>query len=157
MNEHIENALNELINTEIWSSNRYLSLQIHFERQQLPILSFWLNMQARSGIERICRMTSLIYRQGGRATIREATYNSREWGTTIEALDRMIEHENYMDGQVASLLKLTEMEDTDISQQIHQIYSQRFYVTSIFTEMLRIFGEESRRRLPFSDKLVHLE
>ena len=135
MNEHIENALNELINTEIWSSNRYLSLQIHFERQQLPILSFWLNMQARSGIERICRMTSLIYRQGG----------------------RMIEHENYMDGQVASLLKLTEMEDTDISQQIHQIYSQRFYVTSIFTEMLRIFGEESRRRLPFSDKLVHLE
>ena len=114
MNEHIENALNELINTEIWSSNRYLSLQIHFERQQLPILSFWLNMQARSGIERICRMTSLIYRQGGRATIREATHNSREWGTTIEALDRMIEHENYMDGQVASLLKLTEMEDTDI-------------------------------------------
>ena len=77
MNEHIENALNELINTEIWSSNRYLSLQIHFERQQLPILSFWLNMQARSGIERICRMTSLIYRQGGRATIREARWKIR--------------------------------------------------------------------------------
>lgn len=32
--------MNELINTEIWSTGLYLSLQVYFEDERLPILSF---------------------------------------------------------------------------------------------------------------------
>lgn len=35
--------MNELINTEIWSTGLYLSLQVYFEDERLPILSSWLN------------------------------------------------------------------------------------------------------------------
>ena len=39
MDKRIENAMNELINTEIWSTGLYLSLQVYFEDERLPILS----------------------------------------------------------------------------------------------------------------------
>ena len=39
--------MNELINTEIWSTGLYLSLQVYFEDERLPILSSWLNSQAQ--------------------------------------------------------------------------------------------------------------
>ena len=37
MDKRIENAMNELINTEIWSTGLYLSLQVYFEDERLPI------------------------------------------------------------------------------------------------------------------------
>ena len=46
IDKRIESTMNELINAEIWSTNLYLSLQVYFESEQLPILSSWLNTQA---------------------------------------------------------------------------------------------------------------
>ena len=34
MDKRIENAMNELINTEIWSTGLYLSLQVYFEDER---------------------------------------------------------------------------------------------------------------------------
>ena len=39
IDKRIESTMNELINAEIWSTNLYLSLQVYFESEQLPILS----------------------------------------------------------------------------------------------------------------------
>ena len=50
MDKRIEYAMNTLINTEIWSTNLYLSLQVYFEGQQLPILASWLSAQAQDTI-----------------------------------------------------------------------------------------------------------
>ena len=47
IDKRIESTMNELINAEIWSTNLYLSLQVYFESEQLPILSSWLNTQAQ--------------------------------------------------------------------------------------------------------------
>ena len=38
IDKRIESTMNELINAEIWSTNLYLSLQVYFESEQLPIL-----------------------------------------------------------------------------------------------------------------------
>lgn len=148
MNHQIEDALNELINIEIWSANQYLSLQVYFEQQRLPILAHWLSLQAQSSIHRICRMTEMIYRMGGSTEIRQARHEPRNWTTNVEALNRMISYERYMDGQIASVIKLAEIDNFAIHTFVSQLYAHRLYVTGIFTEMLRIFSEEVRRRLP---------
>ena len=53
MDKRIENAMNELINTEIWSTGLYLSLQVYFEDERLPILSSWLNSQAQDNMNKV--------------------------------------------------------------------------------------------------------
>ena len=45
--------MNELINTEIWSTGLYLSLQVYFEDERLPILSSWLNSQAQDNMNKL--------------------------------------------------------------------------------------------------------
>lgn len=67
----IESTMNELINAEIWSTNLYLSLQVYFESEQLPILSSWLNTQAQDNMNKVYQMMSWIYHNGGCVAINE--------------------------------------------------------------------------------------
>ena len=61
IDKRIESTMNELINAEIWSTNLYLSLQVYFESEQLPILSSWLNTQAQDNMNKVYQMMSWIY------------------------------------------------------------------------------------------------
>ena len=70
MDKRIEYAMNTLINTEIWSTNLYLSLQVYFEGQQLPILASWLSAQAQDNMGKVYQMMNRIYHEGGAVTIR---------------------------------------------------------------------------------------
>ncbi len=65
MDKRIEYAMNTLINTEIWSTNLYLSLQVYFEGQQLPILASWLSAQAQDNMGKVYQMMNRIYHEGG--------------------------------------------------------------------------------------------
>ena len=60
MDKRIEYAMNTLINTEIWSTNLYLSLQVYFEGQQLPILASWLSAQAQDNMGKVYQMMNRI-------------------------------------------------------------------------------------------------
>ena len=71
MDERIESTMNELINAEIWSTNLYLSLQVYFEGEQLPILSAWLNAQAQDNMNKTYQMMHRIYHNEGCVMIRE--------------------------------------------------------------------------------------
>ena len=65
MDKRIENAMNELINTEIWSTGLNLSLQVYFEDERLPILSSWLNSQAQDNMNKVYQMMNRICHDGG--------------------------------------------------------------------------------------------
>ena len=71
IDKRIESTMNELINAEIWSTNLYLSLQVYFESEQLPILSSWLNTQAQDNMNKVYQMMSWIYHNGGCVAINE--------------------------------------------------------------------------------------
>lgn len=148
MKTQLETAMNHLINTEIWSANQYLALQIYFERQQMPVLSHWLWMQARNSIERISRMASLLYRLGKSTVIQQTSHTPCAWQTPVEALDRIISLERQMDRHISAAIRLAELEDTEACLALNRLYTRRFYVTHIFLEILHIFSGELRRRLP---------
>lgn len=63
--------MNELINTEIWSTGLYLSLQVYFEDERLPILSSWLNSQAQDNMNKVYQMMNRICHDGGCVVINE--------------------------------------------------------------------------------------
>ena len=87
MDKRIEYAMNTLINTEIWSTNLYLSLQVYFEGQQLPILASWLSAQAQDNMGKVYQMMNRIYHEGGAVTIHEIRRDIRQWPTPLAALN----------------------------------------------------------------------
>lgn len=100
MDKRIEYAMNTLINTEIWSTNLYLSLQVYFEGQQLPILASWLSAQAQDNMGKVYQMMNRIYHEGGAVTIHEIRRDIRQWPTPLAALNTLLEHEQYIPSDI---------------------------------------------------------
>ena len=93
--------MNELINTEIWSTGLYLSLQVYFEDERLPILSSWLNSQAQDNMNKVYQMMNRICHDGGCVVINEMKRDTHEWTTPLNALNELLEHEQYISRQRA--------------------------------------------------------
>ena len=140
MDKRIEYAMNTLINTEIWSTNLYLSLQVYFEGQQLPILASWLSAQAQDNMGKVYQMMNRIYH--------EIRRDIRQWPTPLAALNTLLEHEQYISRQISELHVLCQNTDSSIHSFIKGLYTKRIYVSTAFMELLRILAMEYERRLP---------
>lgn len=148
MDKRIEYAMNTLINTEIWSTNLYLSLQVYFEGQQLLILASWLSAQAQDNMGKVYQMMNRIYHEGGAVTIHEIRCDIRQWPTPLAALNTLLEHEQYISRQISELHVLCQNTDSSIHSFIKGLYTKRIYVSTAFMELLRILAMEYERRLP---------
>ena len=148
MDKRIEYAMNKLINTEIWSTNLYLSLQVYFEGQQLLILASWLSAQAQDNMGKVYQMMNRIYHEGGAVTIHEIRRDIRQWPTPLAALNTLLEHEQYISRQISELHVLCQNTDSSIHSFIKGLYTKRIYVSTAFMELLRILAMEYERRLP---------
>ena len=149
IDKRIESTMNELINAEIWSTNLYLSLQVYFESEQLPILSSWLNTQAQDNMNKVYQMMSWIYHNGGCVAINEIKRDVQEWQAPLSALNELIEHERYMSRLVSILLILCRNVDASSNSFINRLYSDRIYLSTALLELLRILAQENVRRLPY--------
>ena len=149
MDKRIEYAMNTLINTEIWSTNLYLSLQVYFEGQQLPILASWLSAQAQDNMGKVYQMMNRIYHEGGAVTIHEMKRDTHEWTTPLNALNELLEHEQYISCQVNTFLILCRNVNMSFHSFISGLYADRIYVSTVFMELLRILAKENERRLPY--------
>lgn len=139
--------MNELINAEIWSTNLYLSLQVYFEEQQLPILGSWLNAQAQENMDRTFQVMSRICCGNGCVAINEIKREAQKWETALDALNHLIKHEQYMHGVITSLLTLAHNVDYPSYTFMRKLYEDRIYVSTVFIELLHILAEEGGRRL----------
>lgn len=148
MDKRIEYAMNTLINTEIWSTNLYLSLQVYFEGQQLLILASWLSAQAQDNMGKVYQMMNRIYHEGGAVTIHEIRRDIRQWPTPLAALNTLLEHEQYISRQISELHVLCQNTDSSIHSFIKGLYTKRIYVSTAFMELLRILAMEYECRLP---------
>lgn len=111
--------MNELINTEIWSTGLYLSLQVYFEDERLPILSSWLNSQAQDNMNKVYQMMNRICHDGGCVVINEMKRDTHEWTTPLNALNELLEHEQYISRQVNTFLILC----WNVSMSFHSFIS----------------------------------
>lgn len=147
MDKRIESTMNELINAEIWSTNLYLSMQVYLENERLPILSAWLSSQAQDNMGKVYRMMHYICHNGGRVDIREMSGDERHWKSPLNALNDLLEHEQYMSRTVSILFTLCRHIDASAYAFAHKLYTGRIYVSTVCEELLRILAQESMRRL----------
>ena len=135
--------MNELINTEIWSTGLYLSLQVYFEDERLPILSSWLNSQAQDNMNKVYQMMNRICHDGGCVAINEMKRDTHEWTTPLNALNELLEHEQYISCQVNTFLILCRNVNMSFHSFISGLYADRIYVSTVFMELLRILAKEN--------------
>ena len=50
ISEKLQNAINEQISAEMWSSNLYLSMSFYFEREGFSGFAHWMKKQSQEGL-----------------------------------------------------------------------------------------------------------
>ena len=75
--------------------------------------------------------------------------DTHEWTTPLNALNELLEHEQYISRQVNTFLILCWNVSMSFHSFISGLYADRIYVSTVFMELLRILAKENERRLPY--------
>ena len=75
--------------------------------------------------------------------------DTHEWTTPLNALNELLEHEQYISRQVNTFLILCWNVSMSFHSFISGLYADRIYVSTAFMELLRILAKENERKLPY--------
>lgn len=106
MNSRIENAFNEQLNAELFSSYLYLSMAAYFESQNLKGMAGWMQMQAIEEHMHAMKFFDFINECGGRVTLAQIKEPKTEWGSPLDVFEDTYEHETEVTSLINDLVDL---------------------------------------------------
>ncbi|UCE60260.1 MAG: ferritin [Phycisphaerales bacterium] len=112
MNSRIENAFNEQLNAELFSSYLYLSMAAYFESQNLKGMAAWMQMQAQEEHMHGMKFFDFINERGGRITLTTIKEPQTEWGSPLAVFEETCEHEAKVTSLIHNLVDLS-LEEKD--------------------------------------------
>lgn len=84
LSRKLSDALNEQINMEMWSSNLYLSMSVHFTQIGLDGFAHWTLKQSQEELEHAYKMIDYSIKRGGQVTIGVINSVPTAWGEPLE-------------------------------------------------------------------------
>ena len=67
ISEKLQNAINEQITAEMWSSNLYLSMSFYFACEGFDGFAHWMKKQSQEELEHAYTMADYVTKRGGKA------------------------------------------------------------------------------------------
>jgi len=117
LSETMQNAFNNQINAEMFSSNLYLSMAAYFESLNLPGFATWLEVQAKEEMGHAMKFYKYINERRGRAWIRGVESPQGMWNTPLEVFEHVLKHEQHVTSLVNKLVEMATLEK-DIASQV---------------------------------------
>jgi len=113
----MQDALNEQINKELFSSYLYLSMSAYFEDKNLPGFAKWMSMQAEEEREHAMKFYDHLIDRGGRALLKGIDAPKTEWTSNMNAFQEAMAHEQFITKSIYELYELA-LEEKDYPAQI---------------------------------------
>jgi ferritin len=112
ISEKLEEAFNNQINAELYSSYLYLSMVAYFESMNLPGFGQWMRCQAQEEVTHAMKFFHFIHERGGRVKLTAIEGPPTEWGSPLAAFEAAYAHEQKVSGMINDLVDLA-MEERD--------------------------------------------
>lgn len=103
LDQTLEQALNDQLNREQYSSYLYLSIAAHFEAAGFPGFAAWMRAQAEEEHLHAMRFFDFIADRGGRVRLLAIAEPPSDFGTALEAFEASLEHERFITRSIESL------------------------------------------------------
>ncbi len=117
MNERLENAFNQQINEELFSSYIYLAMAAHFESRNLEGFANWMKLQAQEEVEHAMRLFTHITRRGGQVVLKTIGEPPVDFGSPLDAFEKALAHEQHITGTINALYEIA-LEEKDYPAQL---------------------------------------
>ena len=108
----MEDALNEQMNAELYSSYLYLSMAAYFESTNLGGFANWMTVQAQEELMHAMKFYRYIIERGGRVSLRTIEGPETEWKSALDVFEHVSKHEQKVTALIDKLVDL-EIEEGD--------------------------------------------
>lgn len=112
-----QDALNDQINKEFYSSYLYLAMAAWFETRNLPGMAVWLRKQAGEEREHAMKLFDHMADRGGKALLKTIEAPRSEWGSSMEAFKDAQAHEAKVTASINALYELA-LKEKDYPAQV---------------------------------------
>ena len=112
----MQDAMNEQINKELFSSYLYLSMAAWFEDKILPGFANWMRIQADEEREHAMKFYDFILDRGGRVFLKAIDAPKADWNSNLEVAEEVAEHEGKVTASIHDLYELA-MKEKDYPAQ----------------------------------------
>lgn len=113
----MQDAMNEQINKELFSSYLYLSMAAWFEDRNLPGFASWLRLQADEEREHAMKFYDFILERGGRVRLKAIEAPKTDWNSNLEVAEEVAAHEAKVTASIHSLYELA-LKEKDYPAQV---------------------------------------
>ena len=115
--KNLQDAMNEQINKELFSSYLYLSMATYFEGKNLSGFANWMRVQADEEREHAMKFYDFILECGGRVELKAIEAPKVEWGSTLEVVEEVAAHEAKVTASIHALYELA-LAEKDYPSQV---------------------------------------
>lgn len=105
LKEKVQEALNEQLNKELYSSYLYLSMSAYFQSVELKGFANWMRVQAQEELMHTMKFYDYVNERGGRVILKEITAPQTEWTSPKAAFEHVYKHEQMVTGLINDLVE----------------------------------------------------
>lgn len=116
----IQEAFNEQINAELYSSYLYLSMSAYFESISLPGFAHWMRCQAQEEVVHAMKFYTFISERGGSVQLKAIDGPPTEWESPQAVFEAAYAHEVKVTGLINALVDLAIQERDHASNNFLQ-------------------------------------
>jgi ferritin len=102
----MQDAVNEQITKEFYSSYLYLSMAAYFENKNLPGFAHWMYIQADEERGHGMRLFEHLVDRGAKIALKPIAAPESDWKTSLELFKQVQEHEAAVTASINSLFEL---------------------------------------------------
>lgn len=106
MNKKIEDAFNEHLNAEFFSSYLYLSMANYFTAKNLEGMASWMQIQTQEEWAHGMKFLDFINDRGGRVILKQIDQPEVEWSSPLAVFQEAFEHECLVSSKINKLVDL---------------------------------------------------
>ncbi len=106
ISDKMENALNEQIREEMFSSYLYLAMSASMQNKSLPGYANWFRVQAQEELSHAMKIYGFIEERGGRVELLAIDKPQVDWETPLAAFEAAYKHEVHISDCFNNLAQL---------------------------------------------------
>ena len=146
MSQTMQDALNEQMKHEFYSSYLYLSMSAYCDGMNLPGLSRWMRAQAQEEAKHAMKIFDHILDRGGRVSLDQIDRPPAQFATPREVFDQAHRHEQQVTASINRVYGLA-MDERDFASKVfldwfvqEQVEEEK--TSGLLAEQLRMVGED---------------
>jgi len=146
LNKTVQDAINEQIKDELYSSYLYLAMSAHFAAANLPGFAEWTRMQSAEEVEHAMKLFDYVNERGGRVVLHAIEQPIIEYGTPLETFEMIYAHEQKVTGLIHQLYEIAQAEKDYATQvMLHWFIEEQVEEESnsgMMVDQLKMVGDQ---------------